>query len=177
MSLGTWIFNIFLILLYFVTGFYITQCSVYLNNYTSSDVNIATAYKYAFSASFIPWTLLGIFIVVLAGFIIVTVQTGGADLKAAQQSALKSGGWATIFFIIMLVLITITGILSAAAAHNIGISSTYAGGNADVALAYRDAIISASVCIGIVILIIGALIYLYWQSRQPEEIKETKTVQ
>ena len=168
MSGWTRLFNIFLIILYLITGFFITKSSVYLNPYTN-DVNIATAHKYATWSSVLVWFLLAFTIIGIVLYFVYYAE-GGAELQLVQSQA--SSGWgATLFFIIMLILLTITGILSAAAAHYIQISSPYTGGNKDVAIAYTDAVVAACLCIGIVLLVLVAIAVIYHQNNKPKEVE------
>lgn len=173
-----WFFNILLLILYIATGVYITKASVALGPYTN-DPNIATAHKYAVIASVIPWILIALSIIGIIIYFVYFFESG-AEVQLIQsqlKTANSSSWWPTIFFIIMLLLITLTGILSAAAAHYIQISNSYSTSKIpDVITAFTDALISSILCISIVIIIIGILIYraIPETPAQPETIKVQK---
>lgn len=171
MSAWTWILNIGLIILYIITGYFITQSLTYLYSYTD-DPNIATAYKLAAWAVAIFGLLIALTIAGIIGYFYFYTETGGELQLASKLSKSSESWWPTIFFIFMLALISLTGILSAAASHYIQISNVT---NPQVKSAYYDTILSASLSLGIVILIliiIGVMTYQSYSTNTPEQINE-----
>ena len=151
------IFSIFLLILYLITAGFITHASILLGPNTA-DPEIDIAYHYATWCSVIPWLLLGFSILGLILYIYLSVETGG-ELQLVKSQAEGSSGWWTFFFIIMLVLISISGILAAACVHHIQISNLYIAGNVAVVSAFSSSLITAILCLGIIIILIGGLIY------------------
>ncbi len=172
MSALQYIFGFFLLILYIVTGFYITQSSVYLGPFTD-DPNIQIAHKYSTIAAIIPWLLIAISIVFFILYVYLMAETGG-ELQLAEAKNAGSSWGPTIFFIIILILITISGILSSIAAHYIQISNTYASGNQQVKSAFTDALIASGFCVGVVLIIIFVLIYNAIPESQPETQQQIK---
>lgn len=171
MSTLLYFFSFFLLILYIITGFYITQCSVYLGPFRDTDLQIANAYRYATWSACIPWIIIAASIGFFILYVYLMAETGG-ELQLAQAQNAESSWGPTLFFIVILVLITINGILSSVAAHHIQLSNIYAAGNQQVKNAYYDAIISAGVSIGIVVIILGILIYRAIPESQPEPIQQ-----
>lgn len=153
------------------------------------DSDIYRADTFAFWAAFVTWFLVALFVVllILSGVGIVAlfgsgageagVAAEGAESEAALsrysqaknyanspqgQSEITTGiSWATLAFLIFaLILISVTGVLSALAASSLAKSPNYNPSVSQLKRAYDDAIIAASISLGAVgLLIIGIIVY------------------
>ena len=158
--------------------------------------NFSEAYKYSFWAAFTTWTLVGIFIIliILAVCGIVALfgtGAGEAGVAAEEMSAeervarnalrgktapKKPSGLTIAFLVFSLILVIITGILSALTASKIQndclFSNPQAKGaptyqNKDIAKALHNAIVAASMCLAAAgLLIIGIITYFIIRERE-----------
>lgn len=90
------------------------------------------------------------------------------------QSAVSTGvSWLTIAFLVFaLILVAITGVLSALAAASMIRSPNYDPSNANLRTAYTDCIIAASMCLGAGgLLIIGIIVYFIIGEQHKKKIE------
>ena len=186
-SFWNFLFAAILIILWIIAGGYVTQANIKLSSFSSRDSNLNTAYWYTFWAAFVTWTLIAIFIILIILSVVGVVALFGSGAGEAEvaagaaeaetestlaraqrltsqydQTNVSSGiSWFTIIFLIFaLILILITGVLSAIAASSIASSSNYNSSVTDLVTAYNDCIIAASISLGAAgLLILGAIIY------------------
>ncbi len=167
MSTWTWVLNIGLIILYIITGYFITQASTYLYSY-SDDPNLYTAHKLATISAVIPWMLIALTILGVILYFYFYAESGG-ELQLASKLSKGESWWPTIFFIVMLALISLTGGLSAASAHYIQISNSTVQ---QVKSAYYDTIISSVLSLVIVIFILIYICYQTFSTHTPEQMNK-----
>lgn len=192
-SFFTFAFSALLIIIWIIAGGFITQSSVLLHPTRDKDHNLHRAYWYSFWAAFVTWTLIAIFIILiaLAVFGVVGLFSTGAGEEATAADYLSSGAkssitgnisWITVgFLIVALILVFVTGVLSALCADNIKKSPNYKPTNADMQKAYHNAIIAASMCLGAGgLLIIGLIAYFiinYQESKKAQQAAETRALE
>lgn len=177
---------VLLILIWIITGGYITQSNVYLREFQNTDKFFKTAYNYTFWAAFITWFLVALFIllIILAVVGVVTLfSTGAGEAEAAatEEESLSSQlykqyqnyqpakadeegiSWTTIVAIFFaLVLVIITGILAAYSAEQIKTSTNFTESNNNMKVAYDDCVIAAIICLSSAgLLILSAIIYFF----------------
>lgn len=165
----SWIFNILLLALYLFVGYLITHASVLLGP-NSTDPNIAIAYKYSTWSAVLIWLIIGLSIVAFVLYLVYFAE-GGAEVQLAQaqlKTANNSSWETTLFFILILILITLCGVLSSLTAHYIQISSSYAANTANVVSAYNYALTAAILSISIAIIIPLILLYRSRPESPPE---------
>ena len=95
----------------------------------------------------------------------------------SKKGAIATGvSWFTIAFLIFaLILVGITGVLSALTASSMVKSPNYDPTNSKLKTAYTDAIISASMCLGAAgLLIIGIIVYFIIGERRKKKIEDEK---
>ena len=82
-----------------------------------------------------------------------------------------------VSLIIALILVTITGVLSAATATNISRSSNFDPSNTNMSKAYTDSIVAASLCLGAAgLLIIGIIVYIVVSVQRKNKIKQQQAL-
>lgn len=220
------LFCITLILIWIVSGGYITQTSVFIHAYRSQADGFKKAYTYSTWAAVITWLLIAFVIIliiyVIAGVVVLfgtgvgEVGAGGAaaaegadvavvegeqlasreagqvaERRAAQSLEKRAGkkelgklgnskqqlkqqkkqkkssiiSW--IFLIGSMILVFVTGALSAATANEIKTSGKYDSSDKKLKTAYEDAIIAACLCLSSVgLIIIGAISYAVYKHKQ-----------
>lgn len=192
-SFFTFAFSALLIIIWIIAGGFITQSSVLLHPTRDKDPNLHRAYWYSFWAAFVTWTLVAIFLILIALAIFGVVglfSTGvGEEATAADyvagnaESAVTSHiSWVTIgFLIVALILVFVTGVLSALCADNIRKSPNYKPTDKDMQKAYHNAIIAASLCLGAGgLLIIGLIAYFiinYQENKKAQEAAQTRALE
>lgn len=195
-SFWTWALSFTLIGLWLVAGGFTTSASLKLTSYSDTDEFLHRAYWFTFWGAFVTWFLLALFIILVILAVIgvvalfgsgvgeVGVAAEGAEAStfteyasSQEGQALISSGisWFTIAFLIFaLILVIITGVLTAIAAASIAESPNYDSSNPDLSTAYTDCIIAASMCLGTAgILLIGLIVYsIIGFKRQQERNKQ-----
>lgn len=174
-SFFTFVFSALLIIIWIIAGGFITQTSVLLHPHRDKDSNLHRAYWYSFWAAFVTWTLVAIFLILIVLAVVGVVglfSTGvGEEATAADylggSSVTSNISWLTVAFLVLaLILVSVTGVLSALTASNIKASPNYKPTDPKMKKAYDNAIIAASMCLGAGgLLIIGMISYfvLAWQ--------------
>jgi len=180
-----------LILIWIIAGGYITQANIKIRGFEGNDQFFRTANNYAFWAAFITWFLVALFIllIILAVAGVVALFSSGAGeageaeaavseeettyskfykqyQKSSESSTPQSSddtiSWSTIIILFFaFVLVGITGILSALAAHQLTQSHLFSDSDPNMVIAYDDCIIAAIICLGTVILIILGVIFYF----------------
>ena len=112
------------------------------------------------------------------------IEAESLGSTAAKASGSKKGkgvistgiSWLTIGFLVFaLILISITGILSALSASSIAKSSNYDPTNNKMKTAYTDAIVAACICLGAGgLLIIGIIVYFIIGEQRKKKIEKEK---
>ncbi len=170
-SLLSSIFAFLLIIVWIVSGVYITAASTKLFSHRNDHPQLNTAYWFCFWAAFVTWGLIALFILLVILAIVGLVALFGSGAGEAMAAAQQYGGtisadtlsvglsWFTLAFLIFaLILVIVTGILSIGASTNIAGSKS---DNDDVQQAYKDCIIAASISMGAAgILIVGTIVYV-----------------
>lgn len=197
-------FGAVLVLIWIISGGFITQANVKLSSYKNKDDELHRAYWASFWASFITWTLVGIFIIlvilsVLGIFALFGTGAGeaGVAVEGTESVALKSASKAAgkgnekgkgkgavgtgislvtvLFLLFALGLVILTGILSAISASSIAKSPNYSSSNADLNKAYKNCIISASMCLGATgIILIGIITYFVIKEKKKGKVANKK---
>lgn len=183
-SFFTFAFSALLIIVWIIAGGFITQTSVLLHPFRDKDPNLHRAYWYSFWAAFVTWTLVAIFLILIVLAVVGVVglfSTGvgeeatAADYLAseAKSSVFSNISWITVGFLVLaLILVFVTGVLSALVATDIKKSPNYKPTDPNMKKAYDNAIIAASLCLGAgALLIIGMIAYfvLTWQESKKEQ--------
>lgn len=189
-SFWNFMFGAILVLIWIIAGGYITQANVFLGPYSNTDPDLHLAYRYSFWAAFVTWFLIAIFILLIILSVIGVVALFGSGVgeagvaaegaEAAEtestfsqsarnyanspdgQSNITTGiSWFTIAFLVFaLILVGITGVLSALTATAIARSPNYNPSIPKLKTAYNNSIIAASMCLGAAgLLIIGIITY------------------
>lgn len=214
-----------LVLLWIISGGFISQASSYIHPYKDKDNNINNAYWYAFWAAFITWTLVCLFAIVVILIILgvvglfatgvgeagvaveggVAAAEGGALLaeegavategaletklgseavkkgsKKESKGVVETGiSWIAMGFLIFaLILVGITGILSALCASDLAKSPNFNPSDQKLKTAYNDAIISASLCLGAAgLLIIGIITYFIIGEQKASKAKKMEEIE
>ena len=198
-------FGAILVLIWIVAGGFITKTNVSLGPYKNTDDDLHDAYWYSFWVAFVTWTLICLFIILIILSVIGVVALFGsgageagaaAEGGVAAESGIAAGegtvaveegksqkgkistgvSWLTIGFLIFaLILVVITGVLSALAASSMVKSPNYDPTNNKLKTAYTDAIIAASMCLGAAgLLIIGIIVYFIIGERRKKKIEAEK---
>jgi hypothetical protein len=176
------VFGIILIIIWLIAGWFITQASIALTSYKGRDTYLKNAYWYSFSAAVITWSLVALFIllVILAIVGVVSLFSSGAGTALAGVSSTPTVGisWLTIIFLVFaLILVGITGVLSALAAYNIAKSPNYLSTDTKLKGAYTNCIIAAALCIGAgVVLLIGAISAIIVGVNRQRQIDERNAI-
>ena len=176
----TFAFSALLIIIWIIAGGFITQASVYLHATRDKDPDLHNAYWFSFWAAFVTWTLVAIFLILigLSIFGVIGLFSTGvgeeglaaeyATGKSASTSVTSNLSWITIGFLILaLILVLVTGVLSALTAKHIRASKNYDPTDPHQHRAYIDAIVAASLCLGAGgLLVIGMIAYfiIAWQA-------------
>lgn len=166
-----------LLVIWAVSGVFITSANVKLGSYNNLDPYLNNAYWNTFAAAFVTWTLIGIIIILL-----ILVYAGGVALfssgigevglagvgaeeavsKILLQETVNSlnnkldeknetiGATNKTLAIlgISLFLVTVSGVLSAVSASQIVKSPNYSKDDKKLHAAYNDCIIGACLCLG-----------------------------
>ena len=194
-SFWNFLFGTILIILWVVSGGFITAANANLTSYRDTDENLHRAYWFTFWGAFVTWSLIILFIILVILSIIglvalfgsgvgeVGVAAEGVEGEAAYsqyarspegQQLITSGiSWLTIGFLIFaLILVSITGVLAAIAASSMAASPHFDRTVQSLETAYTDCIIAASVCLGAAgLLIIGVIVYFIigWRQQQARD--------
>lgn len=206
-SFWNFVFGAILIIIWVLAGGFVTTANINLTNYRNLDLQLHQAYWFTFWAAFVTWFLVALFIILVILAVIGVVglfSTGVGEaglaaegveggLAASEEFTTLSKGqdllkykdsqgisWATIGFLIFaFILVSVTGVLSAIAADEMVKSSNYKNTDNKLVVAYRDCIISASMCIGAAgILIIGMITYyIVGYQRQKKIEAENKLIE
>ena len=64
-SFWNFAFGAILIIIWIISGGFVTQANVFLGPYKNKDQYLHSAYWYTFWAAFVTWTLIGIFILLI----------------------------------------------------------------------------------------------------------------
>lgn len=197
-SFWNFVFSFVLVTLWLISGVFITIASIDLTPYKDKDNNLNRAYWFAFWASFVTWFLVGSFIILVILAVVGVVALFGSGVGEAGvaaegaegeaslsqfrgyaqspegQSAIGSGiSWLTLAFLIFaLILVTITGVLSAIAASSMAESPNFDRSIVNLDTAYTDCIVAASVCLGAGgILLIGTIVYFIigWRNQRARD--------
>ena len=181
-SFWNFVFGAILIITWIIAGGFVSQANTLLRPFQDRDNDLQRAYTFTFWAAFVTWFLVVLFILLIIlsilGFVALFgsgVGEAGAAAEEAETteslayrniysnpSITETGiSWFTIGFLIFaLILIGITGVLSAIAASSIANSPHYNPSVNDLKKAYDNCIIAASLSLGIGgLLIIGIIIY------------------
>jgi hypothetical protein len=188
-SFWNFFFGFVLIILWVIAGAYITTTNIALRPYENLDSDIYRADTFAFWAAFVTWFLVALFVVLLilsgvgiaalfgsgageAGVAAEGVESEAALSRYSQaknyayspqgQSEITTGiSWGTIAFLIFaMILIFVTGVLSALAASSLVASPNYNPSMGQLKKAYDDAVIAAIICLSAGgLLIIGIIVY------------------
>ena len=179
------LFGAILVVIWILAGGFVTKANILLTPYKNSDTDMHKAYWFTFWAAFVTWFLIALFILLVILSILGVVALFGSGVgeagAAAEEGSAAEGGfsqnyltsqqgqdtlnegisWLTLgFFIFALILVGITGVLSAIAASAMVQSSHYDPTVANLKTAYDDCIIAASICLGAGgLLILGIIIY------------------
>jgi len=191
-SVWNFLFASILIILWIISGAYVTQASIFLTDFSDTDDYLHRAYWLTFWAAFTTWGLIAIFIILVILSVIGLVAlfgsgAGEAEVAASEaeeaysisnyqnlatSSNINTGiSWFTLgFFVLALILVTITGVLAAISASSINSSPNFYQETVRLVSAYHDCIIGASLCIGSAsILLIGIVIYFIIGIRRTNE--------
>jgi hypothetical protein len=184
------VFTLVLLILWIVAGVYITRANLILQNYQKVDDNFLNAFNYSYWAAFVTWFLVALFVLlILLSFIGLGVlfssgvgETGalatewaryGNDPELVGLLESKISWWAVGSLVVALILVGVTGVLSALAANWLVTSKNFDPNNANQYTAYVDCIIAASICLGAGgLLIIGLIIYLVVGFRNQAKLQE-----
>jgi hypothetical protein len=190
-TLFTFSFSALLIIIWIVAGGFITQSSVFLHATRDTDEFLHRAYWYAFWAAFITWTLVVIFIILIGlaifgvvGLFSTGIGEEGIAAEAVEGNKLSSltssnFSWVTVIFLVFaLILVFVTGVLSALTASNIKASKNYVETDARQHKAYTNAIIAAALCLGAgSLLIIGMITYFILSAQASSKAKAVLAAQ
>jgi len=194
------IFALFLIVIWIIAGVFITITEINVKPYSGQDPLMGKGYTYAFWAAFVTWFLLALFIVLVIGGAALLYSSGAGEAEAgeaaleefeAQQAEGGAGGFkglgerkeikgganavAVILISLFIGLLFITGILAALSAYDIVESPIFDPTNASLNKAYIDAIVAASLSLGIVgLLIIGLITYVVVSKTSKSSKKRSK---
>lgn len=195
------VFGIILLGIWVVSGGFITQTNSFITPYRKDDDQMSKAWTYSFIAAFITWFLVILLIILVILAIVgvvalfgtgvgeVGVAAGGAAtaaeglLASTAESTVASGvssfglSWVAIAFIgVSLVLVVLSGVLSAMTAQQINNSLTYKinkGNNPKLSKAYSNAIIAAVACLGAFgFLLIALGVYIFIGIRRKHKLKK-----
>lgn len=187
MSSGwNFLFGFILVILWIISGSYVTRASIYLNSYKNMDEFLARAYSFTWWASFVTWFLVAVFILLIFLSVIGLVALfgsgageAGVAVEGAEGAEVAETGtlararslrekipdegisWFTIGFLIFaLALVSTTGVLAAIAATDMTYSSHFNPSISKLKTAYNDCIIAAVISLGAGgILVIGIITY------------------
>lgn len=191
-SIWVSLLSFLLILLWVVTGGYVTQANVYISPYRKKDSQIKLAYDYSYWAAFITWFIVGVFVILIILSVLgiaALFGSGVGEVGAAAEAgeAGEAGGQfaryggklpslsitTLIFLGGALGLVITTGVLAALAADTLVKSPAYDSSNRKLAKARENLIIAAVASLGTVGVLIAALItYLAVERSRKEKFKE-----
>lgn len=188
MSFWNILFGIILLIIWVIAGGFITETAVKLAPYKNTDSFLNHAYLSAFWAAIITWILV-VVLVILAILSVIGVITlfGSGVGEIAESGELIGEGvyrniqptvhqgiswFGIIFLVVALILVGITGVLAAIAAHNIAESPNFNALDNNLQKAHNSAIIAASLSLGSGgLLIIALIIYLIIEATTTPKIK------
>jgi len=183
-SFFTFAFSALLIVIWIISGGFITQTSVLLHPFRNKDPKLHNAYWNSFWAAFVTWTIVAIFLILIALtlFGVIGLFSTGVGEEAAttnyltgdaQSLASSNISWLTIGFLVLaLILVFVSGVLSALCASNIKKSPNYKPTDPHMKKAYDNAIIAASMCLGAGgLIIIGLIAYLVLNHQENKKIQ------
>lgn len=184
MNFWTFLFGLILVIIWIVSAGYLTQASVFLTPYQDKDPELHNAYIFAFSAAFLVWSIVAIFILLLFLSYYGVISLFGSDEDESQeQYPRNSESWSTIIFLsLSLILIIITGSLAAAVASSLNNSPNYSPSISKLKIAYDDSLIAAGLSLGTIgILVIGGIVYFLtryeYRTSNPNLIEEQRALQ
>ena len=156
MNIWTFLFGLLLVIIWIISAGYLTQANIFLTAYKDKDAELHNAYIFSFSAAFLVWGLIAIFL-----FLVFLSLYGVISLFGSEPSTSDSTSWSsTIFLILAIILITITGALAAATASSISKSPNYNSSINKLQIAYDDSLIAAGLSLGaVLIIIVGVIVY------------------
>jgi hypothetical protein len=156
MNFWTFLFGLLLVIILIVSAGYLTQANLFLTAYKDKDPELHNAYIFSFSAAFLVWGLIALFL-----FLVFLSLYGVISLFGSEPSTSDSTSWSsTIFLVLALILIAITGGLAAATASAISNSPNYNSSITKLQTAYDDSLIAAGLSLGaVLIIIIGTIVY------------------
>jgi hypothetical protein len=170
-SFWNFAFGAVLILLWIISGGFVTQASIFLTSRRNKDPYLHSAYWNTFWAAFITWTLIALAIILVV--ILAVSGVGEAEAVEGATSTVESTvndiiskkdefSWLTMGFLILaLILVTFTGVFAAASANDINKSPNYSNTNQELKKAYDDCVIAAILCLGSGgLLVIGVITYI-----------------
>jgi hypothetical protein len=176
------LFVLILLIIWVVSGGFITETAIKLSPYTNTDASLNHAYWSAFWTAFITWLLVILIIIAIIG--IIALFGSGIGEAAEAGELIESGvyrsrtvnrgiSWfSVVSLIVALIFVGITGVLSAVAANNIRQSPNFNALNNDLQKAYNSAIIAACLCLGSGgLLIIGIIIYFIVSTTHTTKVK------
>lgn len=86
-SFWNFAFGFILVLVWIVSGGYITQANVYLDSYKNRDADFNRAYTFTFWAAFVTWFLVGLFILLVILSVVGVVALFGSGVGEAGAAA------------------------------------------------------------------------------------------
>lgn len=188
-SFVNFVFAVILIVIWIAAGVLITQTNIYTRPYQDKDSEMKKAHTYSYWAAFITWFLIVLFVLLLILAIVGVValfgsgagEAGAVEAEASEiesiasnSSQIKSGfSIATILFLgVSIVLVSITGVLSALSASDLAASPTFDPQNAKLKKAYGNAVISSVLSLGAVgLLVIGTITYMVIREQKKKKLQ------
>jgi len=86
-SFWNFLFGAILVIVWIISGGFVTQANVFLTSYKDKDSDLSRAYWYSFSAAFITWFLIGVFIILIILSVIGLVALFGSGVGEAGAAA------------------------------------------------------------------------------------------
>lgn len=184
-SFWKFLFAGILIIIWTIAGGYITDANVHLHGSRNKNDDFHNAYWYSFWAAFITWFLWGLLIILIflsvigvialfstgVGEVALTTESLATATTLATGKTAKVGiSWGSlIFLIVALILVIVTGVLSALTASSIA----KGGGVNDLQKAYHDAIIAAVMSLATSgLLLVSVFTYIYLAESRKSKVKK-----
>src|SRR5579871_6212246 len=98
-SFWNFVFGLILIIIWILSGGYVTQANILLTSYNQKDDDLHSAYWHTFWAAFTTWTLVGLFIIfVILGIvgIVALFSTGIGEAASVESISVAQQAGSTI---------------------------------------------------------------------------------
>ena len=168
-----------LLLLWIITGGFITEANIYLDKYKDSNTYLNKAWKYTFAVAFMTWFIVALAIIGIVALVFGGGEALGIKFAKSQQNNLKKGKlpnielYIIIFFLFALSLLIISSVLAVVSYTEIEKNLKLQNGinNNDINKAYTSTkygFIFGFISVGLALILLLVYIIKYEKDRKNE---------